>query len=406
MQYFWGYVKIALDSLWSNKTRTLLTTLGIIIGVASILTLLGVGKAAQDWIESSFESFGSDNIYILPGNREGSFSGPPGLTDNFTLNEIEQFERYSKRYIDKATAGAFGMYNAKYLTKDKFIELNSYTSGSYIDLMEYKADIGRMVNQQDMDQYKKVTTIGPKVADTLFEDEDPIGKDIKVGNVNFQVVGVFESKGSSSFQDQDDVIIVPYSAFYRYLLKKDKIAYIIASAKDPELVEYAKTEADEIFSKIRRIREGDDKTFSISDAGEFLETIQQVTGIFTIFLAAIAAISLLVGGIGVMNIMFVSITERTKEIGLRKSLGARNRDILFQFLTESIIVTMLGGLGGMALGVGLSTILSKLASLGSSIYIDSIILAVVFSIIIGLVFGIYPAKKASKLNPIDALRYE
>jgi putative ABC transport system permease protein len=404
--FFQGYVKVAVDSLISNKFRTFLTMLGVIIGVAAVITLLGIGKGAQASIQGSFDTFGSNNIYIIPGKDSGGFSGPPGFFDQISEREFERFYDHPKGYIKNVTAfTSGGKLSAQYMNQEKWVDVNAYT-GDYVEVLDMGIQSGRDISQRDMKEYARVAVIGPELVEDLFNNENPIGEEIKISGKKFKVVGVVKSKGSSGFENNDDDISIAYSTFSKNLSNKSGFMMITVQAKSPELVEQAKEEAASIMRKIRKLGVNDEDTFSVRDTGELLETIGQITGIFTIFLAAIASVSLLVGGIGVMNIMFVSITERTKEIGLRKALGAKNSDILFQFLIESMLVTLAGGVFGIVSGTLLSLFLSGIAGLAQKIYIDSIFLAIGFSLSIGLVFGIYPALKASKLSPIDALKFE
>lgn len=403
---FSDHLKIAISSLLSNKFRTFLTTLGIIIGVMAVVALLGIGRAAQYSIESSFDSFGSNNVYIVPGKRDVRSGGPPSVTDTFTLAQADAFYDHPKRYID----GFAGLTNATYKAQSEYKEKTTIVVpyyGDYSAVFNVEAERGKLFDRKDAKNRTKVTVLGSEIADDLFPGGiDPIGKEIKLGNVKFTVIGITKSTGSSGLQNPDTYILIPYETYNQYLVSRDTLSTLAIKAPDQKLTELAKNEAVEIMRKVRDIKINQDDDFTVRDAGEILDTIRQFTGTLTAFLSLVAAISLLVGGIGVMNIMFVSITERTKEIGLRKSLGARNIDILMQFLTESIVVTLLGGIMGIIIGTLLSLVVSKLVNLNFRIELDPILLGVAFSIVIGLVFGIYPARKASKLSPIDALRYE
>lgn len=399
------HLTIAINSLASNKFRTFLTTLGIIIGVMSVITLLGVGKSTQASIEGSFDSFGSNTIYAVPGQDGEGFSGPPGAFDSFTIKEIDLFYNYPKKYVSYVAGIAVSNFNVNYLDEEKFVSING-VYGDYAETQKIEVEIGRHINERDHDKVSRNVLIGPDLQEALFDESDPIGKEISINDYDFKVVGVFKKKGGSSFDNPNDDVMVPYSSYNKYISGEGKISIMTISAIDQTVVEEAKTESTTLLRKARGLSKTQENDFSVRDTGEILSTINQVTGIFTGFLSSIAAISLLVGGIGVMNIMFVSITERTKEIGLRKSLGATNMDILIQFLTESVVVTILGGAIGIVLGIFLSYFISKSLDLESKIYLDSIILGILFSLTLGLIFGIYPAMKASKLNPIDALRFE
>ena len=403
---FSDHLKIAINSLAANKFRTFLTTLGIIIGVMAVVALLGIGKAAQYSIESSFDSFGSNNIYIVPGKQDRDLGGPPTVTDSFTLTQVDAFYEHPKRYID----GFAGLSQATFKTQSEYEEKTALIIpyyGDYAEVFNVEVERGKLFDRKDAKNRSKVTVLGSEIAEDLFpQGIDPVGKELKIGNIKFTIIGITKSKGSNSFENPDTYVNVPYETFNQYLVNRDTLTTLAIQAPDQRLTELAKGEAIEIMRKVRDVGLNEDDDFTVRDAGEILDTIRQFTGTLTAFLSLVAAISLLVGGIGVMNIMFVSITERTKEIGLRKSIGARNSDILIQFLTESIVVTLLGGIMGIIVGILLSLLVSSLVNLDYRLELDPILLGVGFSIVIGLVFGIYPARKASKLSPIDALRYE
>jgi putative ABC transport system permease protein len=399
-------IKNSFDSLWSNKFRTLLTTLGILIGVASVVTLLSVGKGAQNSIEDQFDSFGANNIYIIPGEADAmSGGGPPTLFETFSNKEVDAFLKTPMTFIEYKAAYTQTNALIDYEGNVKNLALIAY-GGDYANALLVEAKQGILFDENDNNQRTKVALVGPDLVEELFDGKNPIGEFIKISNQRFKVIGITKEKAGSSFDNPDLYISVPLKSFNTYLSTTDGAPFMVAQASNEELIEEAKEEVKQYLRRIRNIRPGQKDDFQVRDAGEILDQINTVTGIFTVFLAAVGSISLLVGGIGVMNIMFVSITERTKEIGLRKSLGAKNMDILFQFLTESMVVSLLGGIMGIALGIFLSIVIGNYAGLGNDIYPVAIVLAVGFSLIIGLVFGIYPAIKASKLNPIDALRYE
>lgn len=400
------HIIVSIMSLKSNLFRTFLTMLGIIIGVMSIVTLLSLGKGIQASIESSFNAFGSNTIYSVIGNEETNFgSGPPGSNGGFTAKEIDRVISLPKKYLVGVASVTQSFFKVSSSEGDENLQVVGYY-GDFEEVFDIEIEKGKMLSKSDIQSGNKVALIGPDLVDKLFDGKNPLGEEIKIKGNNFTVIGIVKEKGGSSLDNPDEYITVPYRTYNRYLISADEFPLIALKAKNQDYIEEAKEEAKKLIRKARNLSSNQENDFRIRDAGELLDTINQVTGFFTTFLAAIAAISLLVGGIGVMNIMFVSITERTKEIGLRKSIGAKNSDIMMQFLTESTLVTIFGGAIGISLGLTISYIASIQLGLSTELQWDAIGLGLIFSIVIGLIFGIYPARKASKLNPIDALRYE
>lgn len=397
-------LKIALNSLWSNKFRTFLTTLGIIIGVMSVVGLLGVGKGTQAYIQSSFDSIGSNTIYATIGGG-GNFSGPPGMAGGFSVDQVDRVIDSPRRYIKYVATQVTGNQPVVSDFEEKRLSIVGQY-GEYGEVFNISINKGRGFNDSDSSRANKVVVIGSQLVTDMFNDGDPIGQTLKIGKTKFTVIGIAEETGVGGFDNPDEYIYMPFRTYSKYIIKSDSFPLIAMTATSNEQTGDATEEASQILRRVRKLDKDQEDDFRVRDAGELLDTIKQFTGILTWFLAAVAAISLLVGGIGVMNIMFVSITERTKEIGLRKSLGATNSDITTQFLTESILVSMIGGIMGIVLGILLSYGLSSALDIPKGVYWDSVLLGVLFSVFIGIVFGIYPALKASKLNPIDALRYE
>lgn len=398
------HIKITIKSLASNKFRTFLTMLGIIIGVMAIIALLGIGKGAQDTILSSFDTFGANTIFVTPGSDEGGIAGGvSNMGGGFSIEEVDEFIARDKKYIKSVT----GKMTTMFFSQTEDGEATTMIEAYYGDVSGIDVQSGQMIDGSDNSRVSKVAVIGSELVDSFFMGENPIGSSIKINGINFKIIGITEERTSTNFENPNSSIIVPFSAYDRYLLPVGTLPFLTMEATDSAYTKEAVVEVEEIMREVRNLSFEEADNFTVRSSEETLGIVGQVTSILTWFLVAIASVSLLVGGIGVMNIMFVSISERTKEIGLRKSLGAKNKDIMIQFLTESLVVSMIGGTLGIILGVTLSIIASGLLDLsGSGIYLDSIAIGIVFSVLIGLVFGIYPAKKAAKMSPIEALRFD
>jgi len=399
--------KNAFASLGHNKLRTFLTILGIVIGISSVITLLGVGQGAQQTIEDSFSVFGPNQIQVVPGKLTPGIVGSNSTLVTFSLKDVQAIEKANKYYISGVAAQSSSSYKVQH---DK-LSFNTMIQGIYGDFWTVQGvtvEHGREITKDEISALDKVAVIGSDVINKVFEDTsiNPVGQKIKINGQNFTIIGIAKQRGQTGFVNYDDYIYIPLTTMQQYISGTNAIRSISVQAKDTSTIKYAQDEVETILKNARGIKPGDAPDFTVANSVDALNFINQITSIFTVFLAAIAGISLLVGGIGIMNIMFVTVSERTKEIGLRKSLGATRNDILMQFLAEAIAVTLLGGIIGTGLGILFSFILASLASIAFAIYWQSIILAVTVSVGIGMVFGIYPASKASKLNPIDALRYE
>jgi len=399
-------LNIAIKSLTSSKLRTFLTILGIIIGVFSVITLQGVGKGAQAYIEKSISSFGSNVLTISPGRPTGSNAFSFDLNAKFSQRDYDSLANSSKQYVADYAAAIQGSYRVTYQDNVKVLAVIGQT-GNFAKIRNFTINRGREISAQDEASLSKVAVIGPDLVTSIFDDENPIGKEFKMNGVPFKVVGITDPKGSNGFVNTDESILIPLTTMKQYLAGQDAaIRNIVAEAKGPEFTNLAKDEISRILRASRNVKEGETNDFRVTSSDEALGIVTQITNVLTLFLTAIAAISLLVGGIGIMNIMFVTVSERTKEIGLRKAIGAKNNDILLQFLIEAVVVTVLGGVIGLVMGILTTALIASVANIPNVVSIESIALALGVSITIGLVFGIYPARKASKLNPIDALRFE
>ncbi len=399
----------ALESISGNKLRSGLTILGIIIGVGAVIAMLGVGQGAQNTITGSISGIGSNLLFVFSGNFEQEVRNEKPLTLSDAEAMADPFQAPSVAAVAPVIQGeaeiTFGSENTR-------TSLYGVTP-DYTVVRNYGLIEGEYIDDQHILGQSSVVLLGPDVAEKLFGRTDGVtGETVRINGLPFKVIGVLESKGGGSFGSQDDVALVPYSTAQSRLIRRtrDRVDVIFVQVASAEQVSDAREEIAQILRTRHRTALGEDD-FTIFSQEDFVATAQTITGVFTIFLGGIAGISLLVGGIGIMNIMLVSVTERTREIGLRKALGARRRDILIQFLTESSLLSLIGGLVGIGLGWLIAFIVGKIAAAsGTPFYpaigLDSILLATIFSTAVGLFFGLYPANRAAGLEPVEALRYE
>ena len=399
--------KIALKALGNNKMRCVLTMLGIIIGVGSVITMLAIGQGSKESIKANIAEMGSNMIMIMPGTdmRGGVRQSSDDMqklkpADYESLREGLSFVKGISPEV--SSQGQFINGNNNYPSKVSGVAID------YLDIRKLTVEQGSMFTERDIQGAAKVCIIGKTVADELFPSgESPIGKVIRFNKIPFKVVGMLKSKGYNSMgQDQDDVVLAPYTTIMKRVLAIDYLQMLFASATTEEQTEQAIDEISQILRKNHKLKAGDDDDFNIRSQQELSDMMSSTSDMMTLLLACVAGISLLVGGIGIMNIMYVSVTERTREIGLRMSIGARGIDILTQFLIESIIISVTGGLIGVILGCGSAWVVNVLFRWPVQIQIFSVILSFVVCTVTGVFFGWYPAKKASNLDPIEALRYE
>lgn len=396
--------RVSLRALARNKMRSFLTALGIIIGVGAVIAMISIGQGAKAAVEERFSSMGTNLLFVRPGSmRRGGVHGGSGSYQNLTPADATALE--------KAEAVQYISPQVSTRTQIKYGNKNWNTSiqgvgASYPMIRNWEVDIGIFFDENHVRSGQKVCVLGSEVNQNLFEGADPLGQIIRIRNVPFRVIGVLKSKGEASgWFSQDDQIAIPYTTAQRLTGRTDRINSIDISAY-PGRTSEAQQQIEEILRIRHKIAPGADDDFSVRDMTEIAEGAAESTKILTILLAGIASVSLLVGGIGIMNIMLVSVTERIREIGVRMSVGAKERDILLQFLTEAIVLSILGGTLGILVGVASSRLISNIAGWQTVISIGSIILAFAFSASVGVFFGFYPARKASKLDPIEALRYE
>jgi putative ABC transport system permease protein len=416
-------IKVAMRSLLANKLRSGLTMLGIIIGVAAVVSLMGIGRGAQRAIDAQIGSMGTNLLFVSPG--AASLQGvrqAAGTAQTLTYEDALALMDPQRAPAVVAVAPELRSFGqAVYLGNNINTQIVGVTP-DYEHVRNFQVQEGEFITQQELVARSSVAVLGVNVVNSLFAGENPIGQTIRINNVPFRVVGVLQPKGGGGFGNQDDVIVVPLTTMLARLQRQrslggggsfggsggNRVSQISVQVASPAQMDEAIQQISAILRERHHIRYEDD--FTIHSQQELLQTASQVTGLLTIFLGGIAGISLVVGGIGIMNIMLVSVTERTREIGIRKAVGARRRDILLQFLVEAAVISVLGGIIGNVVGAGVAALIGRIPTGGlqlrSVVTVDSILLATLFSIAVGLFFGIYPATRAAALNPIEALRYE
>jgi len=412
MKRFGESVKIAFQSLAANKLRAFLTMLGIIIGVGAVVAMMSIGYGAQDSIISTVQDIGSNVIIVTPGNREEQnqqgfemMLGEDKDKESLKIDDVKEIEK-NATMITGAAPAILNSSVISYLNKSTIATI--YASDEKAEgIYNFKVESGRFYSSSDVKNASNVALIGQTVINKIFGKIDPLGKVIKIDGKNFTVIGTIESKGSDQFgNDQDNSLTLPITTAQQKLYGIDYINMIIAQSTTEENIVKASDEIEKILRKARNLRPDEKNDFTVQNQTQLVNMLGTITSIFTITISSIAGIALLVGGIGIMNIMLVSVTERTREIGIRKAVGAKNKDILFQFLTESVVLSITGGIMGIVFAVLVSIILNRFTILSPSISSFPIILALTFSTVVGLFFGIYPAMRAARLNPIEALRYE
>lgn len=396
-----------MNALKRNKLRSFLTMLGIIIGVASVITMLAIGQGSKKSIQDQIASMGSNMLFVMPGSfRAGGVQQGTSTSQRLTITDANSIKTDCDAIVavspevrssGQSVYGHSNWPTTMYGGNEQYLEIKSWEVVS-----------GRNMTDSEAKGSAKVCLIGRTVADELFgEGIDPTGETIRFKNIPFKIIGVLKEKGQNSFgQDQDDVLIAPYSTVMKRVLAQTYIQSIQMSARSAADSQVAQSQVEEVLRRTHKLRDDQDNDFEVRSQEELSSTMTQVTDILTILLGAIAGISLLVGGIGIMNIMYVSVTERTREIGLRMSIGGRSVDILLQFLIESIMLSVFGGIMGVLLGIGAARLMAVLSTWPISIMWSSVILSFVVCTVIGVFFGWYPARRASELDPIDALRYE
>ena len=400
-------IKIAVRALANNKLRGFLTMLGIIIGVASVITMLAIGQGSKRSIQAQISEMGSNMIMIHPGaDVRGGVRQDASAMETLKLQDYEDIvdeTRFVSAVSPSVNSSGQAIYGANNAPTTVY-----GISPDYLEIRRYKVEDGDMFTEQDIQTAAKVCVVGKTVVDNLFPDgSNPVGKVIRFQKLPFRIVGVLESKGYNSMgMDQDDLILAPYTTIQKKVLAITHLQGITCSALKEEYTDQAIDEISEILRRNHKLKESDDDDFTIRSQQELSTMLTSTTDMMTVLLAAVAGISLLVGGIGIMNIMYVSVTERTREIGLRMSIGAKGIDILAQFLIESILISVTGGLIGVVFGVGAALVVNGGAHFPIYIQPWSVVLSFAVCTVTGVFFGWYPAKKAAQLDPIEAIRYE
>jgi len=398
----------AIGTIISNKLRSGLTMLGIIIGVSSVIIMIAIGEGAQKGVVSSIEGLGTNLLVIIPGNQNqtnvrGSSQGNSS-TDSLTIDDVKILNKTDG--IAAVSPETSGRKQVIYKNKNINTTITGVLS-SYESVRNFKIDYGQFISDQNNLNVDRVAILGTDVVNNLFSDENPIGKDIRIENNIFTVIGVMQKKGQQGFgRSADDVIFIPLSTALKRVFGSTALSSIYLSTEKANEMNDMMEKVNYILLQEHKIESLEKADFTVLNQADAIETLSEVTKIFTILLGGIAGISLLVGGIGVMNIMLVSVTERTREIGIRKAIGAKEKDILLQFLTESTLLSLFGGLIGILISLLVIILVKNKFQMEAEMTFNSIILAFIFSISVGIFFGAFPAYKAGKLNPIDALRFE
>lgn len=400
-------IKIALFALRRNKFRAFLTMLGIIIGVASVIAMLAIGEGSKQSIQNQISSMGSNMVIVMPASQQ--MGGVQMGGGNMKTLEIADAKTVASMCPSLTAVSPEVRSSGQVVYGSENWPTSFYgVDIGYLDIKKMKITQGRMFTAQEVKTAAKVIVVGQTVVENLFgKGIDPVGKSIRFRNIPLKIIGVLGEKGENTFgQDQDDLVVGPYTTVQKRILAITHIQAIFASAKSEELTTQASNEITTALRKAHQLRDDEEDDFQIRTQQELVNTFSSISNILTILLGAIAGISLLVGGIGIMNIMFVSVTERTREIGLRMSIGGRGIDILMQFLIEAMLLSIIGGILGILLGIGSSSLIASFTGWPIQVMTSAVIMAFLVCAAIGIFFGWYPARKASRLNPIDALRYE
>ncbi len=401
----WETIILALRAIRRNVLRSFLTILGIVIGVAAVITMVTLGDGATEQVRADISSLGSNMLQVRPGQ---GFRGPGGVrvfAERFKLSDAQAIEREIAGL--KAVAPLSDQSGQAISGNRNWSTTVTGSTNDYLTVRNWPLESGRVFTESELNSGRAVCILGATIARELFGDQDPLGAFIRLDRLSCQVVGVLASKGQSSFgQDQDDLVMVPIRTMQRRIAGNTDVKAILVSAMDGVSTEALREDIERLMRERRRVSEGQDDDFHVRDMQEIVSTLTSTTRVLTALLGAVAAVSLLVGGIGIMNIMLVSVTERTREIGTRLAIGAREGEVLMQFLIEAVVLSSLGGLFGIALGLGAAALGARLLGVPFVFNPGIVILAFVFSASVGMIFGFFPARRAARMDPIEALRHE